>query len=343
MELGHDVTSMLTAPLPHAVPSQRSRRAGDGPRHPRRVRAPGRAWKRGAGEFTGELGLKSLQIPACRRSRKPLRVVRPVEGSNPSPSASSRDRLLKRFLGYRLIQEPSGRASGRQQRRDGLLTDWATTAAGTLTDVAEADERRATVAGPRSAGRRVSFPMRLAHHWAAIERRRGQRRARKPPVARDRRALRSRERNERRATRRVTASAAAHASGHASSRRPLPLQPRDQRRRCRHAFCRERAFRVRWQSCRAASRWRRARPRGSRSSVPSDRLQRHRPQAPPRPRLVSPPYANARSAYTTPAGDVGVPLVERNRGHREAVHSRRGTQDVNAGSFARSGHLVSTV
>ena len=159
--------------------------------------------------------------------------------------------------------------------------------------------------------------MRLAHHWAAIERRRGQRRARKPPVARDRRALRSRERNERRATRRVTASAAAHASGHASSRRPLPLQPRDQRRRCRHAFCRERAFRVRWQSCRAASRWRRARPRGSRSSVSSDRLQRHRPQAPLRPRLFSPPYANARSAYTTPAGDVGVPLVERNRGQRE--------------------------
>ena len=39
VELGHDVTSMLTAPLPHAVPSQRSRRAGDGRGTPRRVRS----------------------------------------------------------------------------------------------------------------------------------------------------------------------------------------------------------------------------------------------------------------------------------------------------------------
>jgi hypothetical protein len=43
----------------------------------------------GPGEFTGEFNQKYLQT-VSRRSRKPLSVVRRIEGSNPSPSAFAR-------------------------------------------------------------------------------------------------------------------------------------------------------------------------------------------------------------------------------------------------------------
>jgi hypothetical protein len=47
------------------------------------------AQKLGAGEFPGEFEPKYLQTRASSPVSKPLRVVRPVEGSNPSPSAQA--------------------------------------------------------------------------------------------------------------------------------------------------------------------------------------------------------------------------------------------------------------
>ena len=60
---------------------------------------------RNTGELTGEGLGKSLQMRICAWSRKPLSVFRRIEGSNSSPSAFSRNRMVMRFLGILVVRD----------------------------------------------------------------------------------------------------------------------------------------------------------------------------------------------------------------------------------------------